>query len=197
MVVTGSGSIFETLTAQKPLIVVPNPLLMDNHQVELGEQLTEMGHLVSMVGAGGGGMGPPVLSDCCTARPPMKAHACHALCIRALCRLRHAHSGVLQIRASGSTAACMVLACMEPHRCNGMTMFCLPAPCADMCWRRACRPGSCGGTHPGRQAGPIRAGECRWHCQHHRRAHGIQQGGMMVGMPPTRWRWTASFHGTL
>ena len=71
MVVTGSGSIFETLTAQKPLIVVPNPLLMDNHQVELGEQLTELGHLVSTAGAGGGGMGPlscrPMLR---TSRPP-------------------------------------------------------------------------------------------------------------------------------
>ncbi|GLC43935.1 hypothetical protein PLESTB_000211400 [Pleodorina starrii] len=43
----GSGSIFETLTAGVPLIVVPNPLLMDNHQVELGEQLADMGHLVS------------------------------------------------------------------------------------------------------------------------------------------------------
>ena len=30
----------------KPLIVVPNPLLMDNHQVELGEQLAQLGHLV-------------------------------------------------------------------------------------------------------------------------------------------------------
>ncbi|PNH10077.1 UDP-N-acetylglucosamine transferase subunit ALG13 [Tetrabaena socialis] len=43
----GSGSIFETLTAGVPLIVVPNPLLMDNHQVELGEQLAALGHLVS------------------------------------------------------------------------------------------------------------------------------------------------------
>ncbi|GIL75478.1 hypothetical protein Vretimale_8113 [Volvox reticuliferus] len=43
----GSGSIFETLTAGVPLIVVPNPLLMDNHQVELGEQLAAMKHLVS------------------------------------------------------------------------------------------------------------------------------------------------------
>ncbi|GFR49184.1 hypothetical protein Agub_g11208 [Astrephomene gubernaculifera] len=43
----GSGSIFETLTAGVPLVVVPNPLLMDNHQVELGEQLAGMGHLVS------------------------------------------------------------------------------------------------------------------------------------------------------
>lgn len=43
----GSGSIFETLTARKPLIVVPNPLLMDNHQAELGDHLAAMGALVS------------------------------------------------------------------------------------------------------------------------------------------------------
>lgn len=42
----GSGSIFETLTAQKPLIVVPNPLLMDNHQAELGDHLAAMHALV-------------------------------------------------------------------------------------------------------------------------------------------------------
>jgi beta-1,4-N-acetylglucosaminyltransferase len=43
----GSGSIFESLSAGCPLIVVPNPLLMDNHQVELAEQLAAMKHLVS------------------------------------------------------------------------------------------------------------------------------------------------------
>lgn len=42
----GSGSIFETLTFGKKLIVVPNPLLMDNHQVELGTTLQELGYLV-------------------------------------------------------------------------------------------------------------------------------------------------------
>ncbi|MEW5300663.1 MAG: hypothetical protein WDW38_005393 [Sanguina aurantia] len=42
----GSGSIFETLTVGVPLIVVPNPLLMDNHQQELGHQLEGMRHLV-------------------------------------------------------------------------------------------------------------------------------------------------------
>ena len=42
----GSGSIFESLSAGKPLIVVPNPLLMDNHQAELGEHLAAMQHLV-------------------------------------------------------------------------------------------------------------------------------------------------------
>ncbi|GBF94213.1 UDP-N-acetylglucosamine transferase subunit [Raphidocelis subcapitata] len=41
----GSGSIFESLTAGKALIVVPNPLLMDNHQAELGSHLRAMGVL--------------------------------------------------------------------------------------------------------------------------------------------------------
>lgn len=31
----GSGSIFEALRAHKPLIAVPNPILMHNHQVEI------------------------------------------------------------------------------------------------------------------------------------------------------------------
>ncbi len=48
---TGSGSIFETLTARKPLIVVPNPLLMDNHQAELGDHLAAMNTLVSQDGS--------------------------------------------------------------------------------------------------------------------------------------------------
>ncbi|KXZ41565.1 hypothetical protein GPECTOR_390g204 [Gonium pectorale] len=42
----GSGSIFESLTAGVPLLVVPNPLLMDNHQQELGATLAAGGHLV-------------------------------------------------------------------------------------------------------------------------------------------------------
>jgi beta-1,4-N-acetylglucosaminyltransferase len=46
----GSGSIFETLTAGKPLIVVPNPLLMDNHQAELGDHLAGMKALVRNMG---------------------------------------------------------------------------------------------------------------------------------------------------
>lgn len=41
----GSGSIFESLSLSKPLIVVPNPLLMDNHQEELGQHLAALGHL--------------------------------------------------------------------------------------------------------------------------------------------------------
>lgn len=48
----GSGSIFESLTAGKALIVVPNPLLMDNHQAELGNHLRGMGVLVSAGAAG-------------------------------------------------------------------------------------------------------------------------------------------------
>ncbi|KAJ9506821.1 hypothetical protein QJQ45_030411 [Haematococcus lacustris] len=42
---TGSGSIFEALSLGKHLIVVPNAALMDNHQVELAEQLAAMKHL--------------------------------------------------------------------------------------------------------------------------------------------------------
>lgn len=41
----GSGSIFETLKLAKPLIVVVNEDLMDNHQSELAEELAERKHL--------------------------------------------------------------------------------------------------------------------------------------------------------
>ncbi|KAL8026965.1 hypothetical protein ABFX02_14G064400 [Erythranthe guttata] len=41
----GSGSIFETLKLRKPLIVVVNEDLMDNHQSELAEELAERNHL--------------------------------------------------------------------------------------------------------------------------------------------------------
>lgn len=41
----GSGSIFEALRLRRPLVVVPNPLLMDNHQAELATKLERMGHL--------------------------------------------------------------------------------------------------------------------------------------------------------
>eukprot|EP00887_Chlorella_sp_A99_P002579 scaffold6.g2579.t1 len=43
----GSGSIFETLCLRRPLIAVPNPLLMDDHQAELAAKLESMGHLVA------------------------------------------------------------------------------------------------------------------------------------------------------
>ncbi len=36
----GAGSIFETLRARKPLVVVVNTALADNHQVELAEAMT-------------------------------------------------------------------------------------------------------------------------------------------------------------
>lgn len=41
----GSGSIFETLRVGKPLIVVVNEDLMDNHQSELAEELADRKHL--------------------------------------------------------------------------------------------------------------------------------------------------------
>ncbi|KAJ7524286.1 hypothetical protein O6H91_18G085300 [Diphasiastrum complanatum] len=37
----GSGSIFEALRAGRPLVVVANDALMDNHQMELAEELAE------------------------------------------------------------------------------------------------------------------------------------------------------------
>lgn len=42
----GAGSIFESLLYRVPLIVVPNPILMDNHQVELAKLMEDRNHAV-------------------------------------------------------------------------------------------------------------------------------------------------------
>ena len=42
----GSGSILAALRIAVPLIVVPNPDLLDNHQVELAEALATQGYVV-------------------------------------------------------------------------------------------------------------------------------------------------------
>ncbi|TFK43002.1 glycosyltransferase family 1 protein [Crucibulum laeve] len=41
----GSGTILDVLRLPKPLIVVPNPTLLDNHQEELATSLGDLGHL--------------------------------------------------------------------------------------------------------------------------------------------------------
>lgn len=43
---SGSGSIMEALSLQKPLVVVINDRLMNNHQTELARQLCKDSHLL-------------------------------------------------------------------------------------------------------------------------------------------------------
>ena len=43
----GSGTILDVLRLGKPLIVVPNTTLLDDHQQQLASSLARMGHLVS------------------------------------------------------------------------------------------------------------------------------------------------------
>jgi len=43
----GSGSILDALRLRKPLIVIPNPTLLHNHQSELAEALEQRRHLKS------------------------------------------------------------------------------------------------------------------------------------------------------
>lgn len=50
--IAGAGSIFEALRARKPLLVVVNAGLMDNHQQELAEALAARGHLAHCAPAG-------------------------------------------------------------------------------------------------------------------------------------------------
>jgi beta-1,4-N-acetylglucosaminyltransferase len=42
---SGSGTILDVLRIGKPLIVVPNPTLLDDHQTELAVSLQDLGHL--------------------------------------------------------------------------------------------------------------------------------------------------------
>lgn len=44
--VSGSGSILEALRYQKRIIVVPNETLMDNHQVELAEEMHRQKYVI-------------------------------------------------------------------------------------------------------------------------------------------------------
>ena len=43
----GSGSIFEALRLGKPLVAVPNAILMDNHQAELAEHISHLNYIIA------------------------------------------------------------------------------------------------------------------------------------------------------
>jgi beta-1,4-N-acetylglucosaminyltransferase len=45
----GAGSIFESLLFRVPLVVVPNPILMGNHQVELADLMDQLRHAVCVL----------------------------------------------------------------------------------------------------------------------------------------------------
>ncbi|TCD68889.1 N-acetylglucosaminyldiphosphodolichol N-acetylglucosaminyltransferase catalytic subunit alg13 [Steccherinum ochraceum] len=48
----GSGTILDVLRLRKPLIVIPNETLLDNHQQELASSLADLGHLRSSTVSG-------------------------------------------------------------------------------------------------------------------------------------------------
>jgi beta-1,4-N-acetylglucosaminyltransferase len=43
---TGAGTALDALRLSLPLILVPNPALLDNHQLELAKELDKMGYAV-------------------------------------------------------------------------------------------------------------------------------------------------------
>ena len=42
----GSGSVLDALRLAVPLVVVPNPSLLDNHQEELAEEMARQGYAI-------------------------------------------------------------------------------------------------------------------------------------------------------
>jgi UDP-N-acetylglucosamine transferase subunit ALG13 len=47
MIMSGTGSILEALRMGVPLVVVPNPDLQDNHQMELAREMHRQGYVVA------------------------------------------------------------------------------------------------------------------------------------------------------
>ena len=73
----GSGSILEGLRLNVPMIVVPNPDLLDNHQEELADELVRQGYvvdarLVSRDGKAGTGSAAEALVDALKKAEEMK-----------------------------------------------------------------------------------------------------------------------------